>query len=124
MTARETQESITAWCDVFPPKPVGEVELRIVRLLEEVVELAVAAGVDRARLLEVVNICFDKSAPDWGREDEIPGEAADVLIALYCLATRAGFDLHAVVDARMIRNRARPAEYYARKTAAKAELGL
>lgn len=120
----ETQESVSAWCEIFPPRPVGEAQHRAVRMLEEAVELAVAAGLTAERVVEVARICWDKSAADFAIAEHVPGEAADVLIALYCLATRAGFDLHAELDRRMVRNRARPADYYARRQAAKAALGL
>ena len=124
--SRETQISVSAWCEVFPPLPDARQELhkRVVRLLEEAVELAVAAGINRERVLEVARICWDKSAGEFANVDRVPEEAADVLITLYTLATRHGFELHDLLDAKMAVNRSRPATYYQVKQLQKREQGL
>ncbi len=95
---RETQGTIEHWRgETFGgrPTPVN----MAVRANEEMAELIRAVTTaDEARLGQKI--------PDADR-DAIAGEAADVLIVLYGVATMAGFDLHRAVDAKMAVNRSR-----------------
>lgn len=105
----ESQASVGAWSDATFPGADPESPRKALRVLEEVVELCLAAGatpteIHRAVLKEI------GSKPDHAscREpDKVPAEAADVAITLYGLAYLRKFDLHAAVDAKMVINRAR-----------------
>lgn len=47
------------------------------------------------------------SADGWGTTIEASEEAADVVMLLYCWAMLNGVDLHAEIDRKMAKNRAR-----------------
>jgi NTP pyrophosphatase (non-canonical NTP hydrolase) len=106
---RETQGSIGRWArETFP----GGDDLSprfTIRLLEEVVELCLAAGATPREIVTTANVTrYDQRAfermPEHGN---VPEEMADVAIVLDVLAERRGVDLRAEVDKKMIRNRKR-----------------
>lgn len=119
----ETQASVSDWCSIFPPRD-NEPHHRFSRLLEEVVELGVALGVDDTRMQDIVEIAFQKSLQDFARRDQVEGESADVMITLMVLQSRLGINSQQALDDRMARNRARPPAYYAERQRIKAEQGL
>lgn len=85
--AIETQQSIAEWANrTFGPAP--SLARIAARANEEMAELLRAATADRSSLVLVE-------------------EAADVVIVLYRLAHASGYDLDAMVDAKMRENRTR-----------------
>jgi NTP pyrophosphatase (non-canonical NTP hydrolase) len=106
----ETQESIGRWArDTFP----GGDDLsprHCLRLLEEVVELCLAAG---AMPFEIDQCVVDElnKYMDWSRThpepEKVAEEMADCEIVLQVLAERRSVNLQAEVDRKMKINRAR-----------------
>jgi NTP pyrophosphatase (non-canonical NTP hydrolase) len=125
----ETQKSIHEWCKATFPKHIGE-QGRAVALLEEAVELALAAGVKEDAIMAAVKVPILKetirvSTGERERKyDDDLEEMADVLLCLYAYAEERGGDAHAELDRKMVINRGRSTEYYAKKTAHKQELGF
>lgn len=122
----ETQKSIHEWCKATFPRHAG-IKGRAVALVEEAVELAIAAGLDAETISAAVMTPMRKEVMRLAR-GEAPGgqaeEIADVLLCLYAYAEEAGIDSHQELDQKMAINRNRSAEYYAQKTARKEELGF
>lgn len=127
--SEETQKSVHEWCKATFSHYVG-VKGRAVALLEEAVELALGCGMDEATIEAVVKVPILKEKilmangeRNWSSEDD-EGEVADVLLCLYAYAEEANHDAHVALDRKMAVNRSRGAEYYAKKTAQKEELGF
>lgn len=108
----ETQKTIYQWMNSTFPGVDPDSPRKSLRLLEEVVELCMASGAS----FEDIRNAVDRNRKDYrGRDDhdrspepdDIPAEAADVLIVLYGVAGMRGFDLHAEVDRKMAVNRSR-----------------
>jgi NTP pyrophosphatase (non-canonical NTP hydrolase) len=106
---RETQATIGRWArETFP----GGDDLSprfTIRLLEEVVELCLAAGATPREIVTTANVTrYDQRAfermPEHGN---VPEEMADCAIALAAVAGRRGVDLQAEIDKKMAVNRRR-----------------
>lgn len=126
-TPRETEFSIRRWLDdTFPRSAVPQEELQVcvAALLEEAVEVAVAAGMALPRVTQVVQTCYMKSLDDFAKTYEVAGEAADVHLCLVSLCRVLGTTLDTSVQERMLRNRSRPQSYYDAKRQRKASIGL
>jgi NTP pyrophosphatase (non-canonical NTP hydrolase) len=113
---RETQGSIGRWArDTFP----GGDDLsprHCFRLLEEVVELCLAAGASHDDVYVTADIAGEAARKKSGAgylesrtetPERIAEEMADCAIVLDVLAERRGVDLRAEVDKKMSINRAR-----------------
>jgi len=106
----ETQESIHQWIDETFPGTDPHSPRKSLRALEEMVELCLASGASAQDIMDAARGAtrWDK---DWTlretKPEQIPIEAADVLIVLYGVAGMRGFDLHAEVDRKMATNRKR-----------------
>ncbi len=106
----ETTETIGSWADgAFGP---GTVRARSLRLLEEVVELCLAAGAGRSDTLAVLDRTVDRyfeSRPwqDGGYPGDVPDELADCHIVLRTIAHTAMVDLDARTNTKMRINRGR-----------------
>jgi len=106
--ARETQESVTSWQNTTFPGAKGNLKGYVLRCLEEMAELAVAAGCGdldifgRVSKVTVKHLGIRVCNPVKVRE-----EAADVNVVLYGVANAGGFDLAEEVDKKMAVNRAR-----------------
>lgn len=116
----ETQSTIGAWADEAfgPADPLSP--RTALRVLEEVVELCLAAGAGELAIAETADRVllreFEKHSGSLtkrlaGHERRNPAaiakETADVAVTLYRCAGVYGFDLHEQVDRVMERNRAR-----------------
>jgi NTP pyrophosphatase (non-canonical NTP hydrolase) len=99
---------------------------RAVALVEEVIELAIAAGLSLKEIDAAVATPIKKVAEMTQADvmESDAGEVADVLLCLYAYAEEAGYDAHKELDAKMRINRSRTKEYYAAKTAHKENLGF
>lgn len=123
---QENQKSVFAWIHATFPEWAG-VKGRALAVVEEAVELALAAGLSPEDLQSAV----DLSVGQHNRRVEaglpleaIQGEVADVLLNVYALSEGAGFDANEVMTEKMEKNRAKPIEAYRAKTKLKRELGL
>jgi hypothetical protein len=104
--SRETQESVTAWCNEHYPGADEANGIR--RLFEEATELAAAINaIDLEGLLDTVRKSWEKSQKDRGDRRQIPGEIADVRIAEQWLASALNVDEQAALDDKMAVNRKR-----------------
>jgi hypothetical protein len=121
----ENQKSIHEWCKDTFPRHVGT-KGRAIALIEEAVELGIAAGLSLKEIQSAVDVPIFKLAEQTqaGPLESDAGEVADVLLCLYAYAEEAGYDAHKELDAKMRTNRSRPKEYYAAKTAHKEDLGF
>jgi len=116
----ETQKSVHEWCKVTFPRFMGQ-QGRATAVLEEAVELALAAGVNTETIYATVRVPIMKESTR--NQANAPEEIADVLVSLYSCAEEMGLDAHAELGKKMELNRSRPTEYYAEKTAQKEGLG-
>lgn len=108
-TAHETQSTIHAWAtETFPGGEAMDPRFAE-RFFEEAVELCLEAGVEPGRLADILSHETAKKSGEefasiglwdsgFANPARVPAEAADVLITLYVLAGKRGFDLHAEVD--------------------------
>ena len=125
----ETQKPVYDWCTSMFPKHVGT-KGRAVALVEEAVELALAAGVNADVIQAAVKVPMLKelirlsNGERSSHQREDAEEIADVLVCVYAYAEEAGYDAHDELDKKMAINRSRPKEYYAAKTAQKEDLGF
>jgi hypothetical protein len=111
--SHETQESIGRWAVESFGGEMGLTPRHCIRLLEEVMELCLAAGasldeIDVAVVAQARKCCQRLNRS--GRSPEpakVPCEMADCAIVLDTLAHRAGIDLQAEKDAKMKINRSR-----------------
>jgi hypothetical protein len=124
----ETQKSVHEWCKATFPRHVG-LQGRAIALIEEAVELALACGTPRDAIEASVRVPILKEdirlkigERNWHQREDAE-EVADVLLCLYAYAEEAGYSAHQELDDKMEINRSRTAEYYAKKTAQKEELG-
>ncbi len=102
----ETTETIGRWADETFGE--GSVAGAAMRLLDEVAELCVAAGVSPSDAsLAVHRGLFRALEKDHDGPDALPGEVADCAIVLHTIAWKSGADLASEVDAKMGRNRKR-----------------
>lgn len=123
---KETQESVYQWTKDTFPRHVG-VHGRAVALVEEAVELALAAGLTAEDIYDTVRIPIQKAVSDIIErkpQESDRGEIADVLICVYAYAAEAGFDSQEALDDKMAVNRSRSKEYYDAKTQKKHDMGL
>lgn len=125
-----TQEDLETWARVREPAtPLEWVQVtfgpvarnrdeRVMRLLEEVMELAQAEGIsaDKVRALCVRVFTRDRSEPLQ--------ELAQVAFTLDALAELLGVNLRAMIGGELHRVRSKPAEYWAQRHQAKADAGL
>jgi NTP pyrophosphatase (non-canonical NTP hydrolase) len=125
---KETQKSVHGWCKAMFPGYVG-VKGRAVALIEEAVELSIAAGVPYDTIRAAVEVPILKetvrmgSGQSWNPNADRE-EVADVLVCVYAYAEEAGYDAHQELDEKMELNRSRSMEYYAKKTAEKMDKGF
>lgn len=122
----ETQASIYTWIKRVFPEWRGA-RGRALALVEEVTELALAAGLSPEDAQTAVNMVISKhntrvAAGEPLESDE--GEVADVYLCLLAYAEERGMDAQAVLDEKMLKNRAKPDEHYFAKTRQKRSLGL
>lgn len=117
----ETQQSVHNWTtETFPAYDHGRG--RLIAILEETIELAVAGGLKPADIEKTVNVSLFRSLQQ--DEHSAPEEAGDVLLSLYAYAETERFSVHQELDEKMAFNRSRPLEYYQAKTAMKQRRGL
>lgn len=118
----ETQSSVYRWCkDTFPE--FKGLKGRATALVEEAVELCLAAGMTKEEIEAAVSVPLQKA--NLRKEDESDrGEIADVQICVWAYAEEAGFSAQHETDKKMEINRSRPPEYYEMKTKQKKELGM
>jgi len=122
----ETPETVGTWVrQVFPEwsGPKG----RALAVVEEAVELGLAAGLSPSQIQTAVNLSvsqhirrFDAGAAPESDE----GEVADCMLNVYAYAYERGIDPQAALDKKMAKNRAKSNEQYKAKTALKKQLGL
>lgn len=126
---RETQKSTSQWIKDTFPEYQGK-ENRFVALLEEVVELGLEAGVSPETIRNVIEIPIRKEIERGNTGDrernplDLCEEVGDVLMNVFSFAEEAGIEAQVALDAKMYKNRLRPASYYRMKTQQKKNLGM
>lgn len=115
---KETQESVGKWADETFSGNDPASPRRLLRALEEMVELCLAGGATAEDIEYTVGIASLSARRDKGvlvqnyitscpLPNKIPKEAADVVIVLYTVAHSLGFDIHEHIDEKMAVNRSR-----------------
>jgi hypothetical protein len=118
----ETQQSVFEWCRDTFPRHAG-IKGRAIALIEEAVELGVAAGLSDEEIRAAVEVPL-KKAKMRSEDESDRGEVGDVLICVLAYAGERGFDAYDEMVKKMIVNRSRTKEYYATKTSEKESLGM
>lgn len=114
----ERQRAVTEWAlDTFGPV-AGETRERVIRLVEEVFELAQAEGVELEALVRVGRHVYAKPAGDPGLEVGAVG----VTLLAYCGVR--GFSAEQAECAEAERVMALPREHFRARQNAKAEAGV
>lgn len=103
----ETQESVGEWRQATFGRADPHSPRMALRLLEEAVELAVAAGADGFDVEELVEKALERAARKKRGVVAIAKEIGDVGVTLYAAAEVYGCDAAAQIDAVMRVNRAR-----------------
>src|SRR5271157_2986835 len=123
----ETPETVGTWVQrVFPEwsGPKG----RALAVVEEAVELGLAAGLTKDQIQSAINLSFNQHDSRSTTAGYVPesdeGEVADCLLNLYAYCFQRGIDPQAALDKKMAGNRAKPDEQYKAKTELKKRLGL
>lgn len=103
----ETQRSVGEWINTTFPGSDPVSPRKSLRCLEEMVELCIASGATPDEICQTASAAAQKERRSGRSPEQIPDEAADVLILLYGLAHMHKFDLHAAVERKMRKNRTR-----------------
>lgn len=113
------QEVIAQWCaDAFGVEHATSLPQRGIRLAEEAIEAAQAAGCDRAMVHKLVDHIFDRPAGEIGQE------CGGVAVTLLALADAAGRSADAEEVREICRVLAKPVEHFAARNAAKNAAGF
>jgi len=108
MSEHETQQSVGAWADAVFGRGDPNSPRQCLRLLEEVVELCLAAGADPGDVIDLVHReVGEEVTPNPQPLDKVKGELADCQVVLHVIAHRLGVDLQAEEDSKMKINRSR-----------------
>jgi hypothetical protein len=123
----ETPATVGTWVRRVFPEWSGA-RGRALAVVEEAVELGIAAGLTKEQIQSAVNLSFGQhdrrsAEPNYFPESDA-GEVADCMLNIYAYSYERGIDPQAVLDAKMAKNRAKPDEQYKAKTALKKSLGL
>jgi NTP pyrophosphatase (non-canonical NTP hydrolase) len=122
----ETPQSVYEWIKATFPEWKGTPG-RALAVVEETVELALAAGLQPEQLQTAVDLAVQKfrareSAGEPPESDE--GEVADTLLCLYAYAYERGIDPFEALEKKMKKNRSKPLSHFQAKTREKKKLGL
>lgn len=118
----ETPQTVHEWVDKTFPDYATKGR-RALAMIEETVELGLAAGLTSEDIMKavLVPILKQKERNEAGDDAE---ELGDVLLSVYAYGGVAKIDAHAELDKKMAINRKRPDEYYRMKNKQKKELGM
>jgi len=113
------QQRVADWCAAaFGTEHASSIPQRGIRLLEEAIELAQAAGCDRTMCHKLVDHIFDKPA------GELRQEAGGVGVCLVALAAAGGFSADEAEAVEVERVLSKPLAYFAARNKAKNEAGF
>lgn len=113
-----TQAEVFQWCiDVYGAVAYDKRE-RVMRVIEETVELAQAEGVN---IGDIMRVCYRTYARPPG---DTPTEVADIVLTLMSLAENAHIDIDKEATRVMDECLSKPPEYYQEKYAAKVKAGI
>ena len=123
----ETPESVGTWVQRVFPEWAGA-KGRALAVVEEAIELALAAGLPKHQILSAVNLSFGQHDRRTAEPNYVPesdeGEVGDCLLNIYAYAYQRNIDPQAALDKKMAKNRAKSDEEYHVKTALKRKMGL
>ncbi len=110
----EDQKSVSEWCDEHYPGM--DEKARALDVIEEAMELAAVMGISREDALNRAAQSWDKSQKDFGDRTQIPGELADIQIAVMWVASLLALNAQTALDDKMGINRAKtPGQSSARR---------
>lgn len=116
---------MSAWITATFPEWKGPG--RALAVVEEAVELALAAGLNKEQIQSAVDLStgqHDCRVAAGIAPEALQGEVADLLLNVYALAEDNCFDANEAMTQKMKHNRAKPIEAYREKTKLKRGLGL
>jgi len=122
----ETPETVGTWVRRVFPEWSGA-KGRALAVVEEAVELALAAELTPDQINTAINLSYVQSArrlAEGQPPESDEGEVADCMLNVYAYAFERGIDPLAALDKKMAKNRAKSDEQYKAKTALKKSLGL
>jgi hypothetical protein len=115
----QRQVAVAQWCtQAFGPAQAGSVPQRGLRLAEEAIEAAQAAGCEREMLLRLVNHIYDRPVGELGQE------LGGVGVCALALAAAAGLSAETCEHAEVTRVFGKPLAHFAARNAAKNALGF
>jgi hypothetical protein len=113
------QRSVAAWCaEMFGADHAASVPQRALRMLEETLELAQAAGLDDAQAHHCVDHVYSRPPGDPAKE------LAQVGVVLLSVAEALGVNADAMEAAEVARVTSLPKEHWQRRNAEKNAAGL
>jgi hypothetical protein len=115
----DRQQVVAAWCRAaFGDAQMASVPQRGLRLAEEAIEAAQAAGCERALLHRLVDHVYDRPV------GELPQELGGVGVTVLALAAAAGLSAEHCETAEIARVLAKPLAHFTARNAAKNAAGL
>lgn len=115
----DLQVRLTTWARAaFGEEHVSSVPQRALRLLEEAIELAQAAGVDQSLALKLVEFVYSRPVGDLFQE--IGGVGVTALV----FAESAGISAEKAIDKEAKRVLSKPVEHFTKRNAAKGAAGF
>lgn len=119
MDRDERQEMLASWCAAaFGTEHATNVQQRGIRMLEEAIELAQAAGVERAMALRLVDFIYDRPVGTIGQE------LGGVGLTVLALAAAAGISADMEEAREFQRVRSKPLQHFRDRNAAKNDAGF
>ena len=119
ITRQDRQSRVLAWArEAFGPEESSSIVHRGLRLLEEAVEAAQAAGVDRAQAHRLLEYVYDRPV------GELPQELGGLGITLLALSAAAGLDADACEQREFDRIMALAPEHFRQRNARKNAAGF
>lgn len=120
----EDQTTIGLWVHAtFPNLGKNERKHRVIRILEEAIELAFAEGFELGDIADAVGAAMNYCEKQEERGDPAE-ESGDLLIALLAYGFKAKIDVVDEKEKKMRKNRSRPKSYYDMKSQMKKDAGL
>ena len=118
----ETQRSVHQWTNEVYPQ-YSTKERRAIALIEEAVELGLAAGLNVEDIHNVVQLPITKFEKTGDRGDD-GEELGDVMLCVYAYGGQTEKDAHEELDKKMRHNRSKPLQHFQAKYQKKLEQGL
>lgn len=102
----------------FGAEHVSNIPVRCLRLAEEAVELAQAAGIPKDKMYDLIDIVYSRP------RGELTQELGGVMMTAVVLSAAMGLDADHFFEIELRRVLAKPAEHFAERNQEKIDLGM